>query len=131
MGLPFKMSPDVARLNPGLGVSAVATTVTPSKYHNARAEAHGMSFQSGHEAAVVGGLVVAEENKAIFNLRLQVRFPLDDDHIEVYVADAVYSDRMDGKLCLHVIDAKGMRTRDYIRKAKKFKARYGQAIEEV
>ena len=124
-GTGFKMSPDVARLNPGVA-GEISSCPPASKYHNTRTEVRGLIFQSGHEAAVIKGLMLAEEAKQIFGLRLQVRFPLEGNVI--YVADATY---LDDKLQAHVIDAKGMRTREYINKAKQFKARYGQAIEEL
>jgi hypothetical protein len=79
------MSADVLALNPELR-QASGTGNSASKYHNAKAEAHGMTFASGHEAAVISGLILAEQQHKIFGLRLQVRFPLQGG--VVYVADA-------------------------------------------
>jgi len=120
----LKCSDDVLKLNPELK-KQVATSPA-SKYHNAQAEAHGMSFQSGQEAAGVSNLIMLEQQKIIFALRLQVRFPLPGKII--YVADAVY---LDDKLEPHVIDFKGFKTKEYKMKRKLFKERYGRDIEEV
>ncbi len=107
----------------------------PSKYHNARAEYKGMTFQSGHEMDVVGKLVMAEENHAgVHGLRLQVDFALPGGII--YRADATYGD---DDLQFHVVDAKAwdvktqkfLRTPEFKLKAKLFKATYGQDIEEL
>jgi hypothetical protein len=114
-------SEDVLRLNPELRQAAIPA----SKYHNARTEAKGLSFQSGHEASEVSNLILLDERHQIFALRLQVRFPLGN---ETYVADAVY---LDDKLEAHIVDVKGFRTRDYLRKRKLFKAKYGREIEEL
>ena len=120
----YNFSPDVLALNPQL--KNEVATVTPSKYHNARAESKGMTFQSGHEASVISSLVLLEERKLIFALRLQVRFPLAGS--TVYVADACY---LDDKLEPHIIDAKGVRTPEYRLKKKLFKEKYHKEIEEV
>ena len=120
-----QMSSDVAALNPGLQTS-VGKGMTPSKYRNARTEAAGMIFASGHEAMVVSGLIMAEKAKELFALRLQVRFPLAGD--TTYVADAVY---LDDKLQVHVADAKGFPSKEYKLKKKLFRERYGKDIEEL
>jgi len=117
-------SDDVLRLNPEL--AKVAESQPASKYHNARTEAKGLRFDSGKEAAEISNLIVLEEKRLIFALRLQVRFPLPGGI--VYVADAVY---LDEKLKAHVVDAKGMLTKEFKIKAKLFKERYGQEIELV
>ena len=116
-------SDDVLKLNPELVGMKVETA---SKYHNARAEVRGLSFQSGHEASVVGGLIIAEEQKKIFALRLQVKFPLQGGNS--WTADAVY---LDEELVPHVVDAKGFRTKEYRIKAKLFREKYGKEIEEL
>ena len=120
----MKVSPDVARLNPGL-VAEVEHTAPPSKYHNTKTESHGMLFDSGKEAAGVAGLILMEEQKQIFGLRLQVRFPLPGGI--VYVADAVY---LDEKLQPPIVAFKGFRNQTYIMKSKLFKEKYDRGIEE-
>ena len=133
----LKCSADVLARNPGLQESgaAGAAGVSPSKYHNTRTDLKGMTFASGHEASVVNGLMVAEEQRAdVFGLRLQVPFPLPGGI--VYRADATY---IDGRLQGHVVDAKMwdkkkqrfLLTKDFKMKAKLFKERYGRDIELI
>ncbi len=126
-----QISSDVRSLNPELALTP--KTETPSKYKNIRTEFGGMRFQSGHEASVVGGLVLAERHhQGVFALRLQVRFPLAGGVI--YTADAVY---LDEELDAHIIDAKAwdvktgkfLLTSEFKLKAKLFKTRYGKEIE--
>ena len=126
MTLPY--SPDVIALNADVLKSELKamTGGKPSKYRNAKAEAAGMTFQSGREAAGVGKLILLEEAKQIFGLRLQVRFPLPGGI--TYVADATYAD---DSLQFHVVDFKGVRTEGFRIKAKLFRERYGQEIEEL
>ncbi|KKK84555.1 hypothetical protein LCGC14_2782200 [marine sediment metagenome] len=111
-------SDEVLKLNPELATTL--QTEPASKYHNAQAEANGMRFQSGKEAIEIGKLILAEKHKAIFALRLQVKFPLQGNNS--YTADAVY---LDDKLKVHVIDVKGMLTEEFKIKAKLFKEKYG------
>jgi len=124
--MTYKFSPDILALNPEL-VTQLNNIQPASKYKNVKTEARGMTFQSGHEAAVVGNLILLEERKMIFALRLQVRFPLQGSI--TYVADAVY---LDEKLESHVIDAKGYKgVKEYKLKRKLFKERYHREIEEL
>ncbi len=117
-------SEDVLKLNPELR-GAVAT-VPASKYHNARAEAKGMRFQSGHEAVEIGKLIILDEKHLIYSLRLQVKFPLQGGNS--YTADAVY---LDEKLVPHIIDCKGFKTPEFRIKAKLFKEMYRREIELI
>ena len=123
--MTYQFSDEVMKLNPELK----AETVTPSKYKNVRTESKGMTFASGHEASVVGSLILLEEQKQIFALRLQVRFSLAGS--TVYVADAVYCQLQDGKLEVVVVDAKGFRTKEYKIKKKLFREKYGLEITEL
>jgi len=119
------MSDDVIKLNPEL--AKVAKPQPASKYHNVRAEAKGLSFQSGHEAVEMGKLITAEEHKAgVFALRLQVKFPLPGK--TSYIADAVY---LDEDLEPHIVDAKGVLTKEFKLKSKLFKEKYGKEIELI
>ncbi len=117
-------SEDVLKLNPEL--TASLQTTPASKYHNARAEMRGMRFQSGREAVEVGKLIIAEEQKKIFALRLQVKFPLQGGNS--YIADAVY---VDDQLEVHVVDVKGMLTKEFKIKAKLFRELYGREVELI
>ncbi len=128
-------SEDVLRMNPELRGVVDVVTKTPSKYHNARAEMMGIRFQSGHEADVIGKLVIADEHHAgVHGLRLQVPFELPGGII--YQADATY---IDDQLQGHVIDAKAwdvktqkyLRTPEYRLKRRLFKGKYGREIEEL
>lgn len=123
--LPY--SEDVLALNPELQSVVQPVSKPASKYHNVRTESKGLRFDSGHEAAEITKLIVAEEHKSgVFALRLQVRFPLPGNII--YVADAVY---LDEKLQPHIIDCKGKQTYDSKLKFKLFKETYGQGIELI
>ncbi len=121
--MELSMSPDVAKLNPDL-LTTMDKGMSPSKYHNARAEAAGMTFQSGRAAAGVSKLLLLEQMKEITGLRLQTRFLLPGN-IE-YVADATYLAK-DGA---HVIDFKGYKTPAYRMKKKLFEETYPYRIEE-
>lgn len=121
----MEFSEDVLKLNPEL-TKGVDSRRNPSKYHNARTEAAGMTFDSGKEAAYISNLIILEEHKKIFGLRLQVRFPLAGGII--YIADAVY---LDEQLQPHIIDVKGFKTETYRMKKKLFKEQYGRDIEEI
>jgi len=122
--LPY--SDDVLRLNPELRnlTRLQVDGASPSKYKNARTEAHGMVFQSGKEAAGVSNLILAEKSRQIYALRLQVAFPLPGR--TSYVADAVY---LDDKLEPHIVDFKGFVTKEFKIKARLFRERYGKEIE--
>jgi hypothetical protein len=124
-------SKEVLKLNPQLleGGNKELAAVSASKYRNVRAELNGLVFASGKEASDMGGLMIAEQQRLIFGLRFQVRFPLIDG--TVYVADAVYCELRDGKLVTVVVDSKGFRTREYRRKRRLFKEKYGMEITEL
>lgn len=118
------ISADTLAENPELVVEM--QTVTPSKYHNARTDAHGMTFASGREAAGVGGLILLEKQKKVFGLRLQVVFPLPGKNS--YRADAVYCEIQNGRLQLVVKDFKGTPTEGFKVRARAFEAHYGIKI---
>ena len=118
--LPYSF--EVLKLNPEL--ASMAHSEPASKYHNVRAESKGLRFQSGREAVEIGKLIIAEEHKAIFSLRLQVKFPLQGGNS--YTADAVY---LDENLEVHIVDVKGILTKEFKIKAKLFRERYGREIE--
>ncbi len=119
------LTPALLARNPDLA-GLVKAQKPASKYKNARAEAKGLTFQSGREAAGVAGLILLEEQHLIFGLRLQVRFPLQARI--AYIADAVYLDKV---LRVHVVDYKGFATPEFKLKKKLFEEKYGMTIEEV
>lgn len=110
-----------------------------SKYHAQKCVLDGINFDSRKEAMKYADLNVLEKAKIIKDLKLQVKFPLipaqKDESGKVveravdYVADFVYRDSDTG--LLHVVDAKGVRTRDYIIKRKLMLWVHGIRIEEV
>ncbi len=116
---------DCRALNPGLD-QIIGKATPASKYHNARTEAAGMSFQSGREAAGVANLILLQGQYKIFALRLQVPFPLAGK--TTYVADAVY---LDSDLAVHIVDFKGYPSKEYRIKKRLFKERYHHPIEEL
>ena len=113
----------------------VARTVVParSKYRNVKVTIDGITFDSKREAAYWQGLKAREKNGEITDLQRQVIFPLccpvEDRSVMVssYVADFVYYEQ--GKR--HVVDAKGLRTKDYKLKRKWLRLQDGIRIEEV
>ena len=128
-----ELFPGSVPAEPAKGDDTAEKPKRASKWHNVRTEMAGMTFQSGHEAAVIGNLMTAEEHRAgVFGLRLQVRFPLPGG--KFYDADATY---LDEHLKSHVIDAKGwnQKTQKYIltaefrSKRRQFRELYGQEIE--
>jgi len=123
--MEYPISDDVKRLN--LGLAKELATVPASKYKNVRTEAKGLRFQSGKEATEVGKLILLDERHLIYGLRLQVKFLLQGGNS--YTADAVY---LDDKLKVHVVDAKGVSTKEYRNKKKLFEQRYyPHKIEEI
>jgi len=132
--LPLSMRKQALAQYPALG--HVEKTVPASKYMNVKAQAHGMRFDSGHEAEGVSALILAEEQHKVFGLRLQVRFPLPGGI--VYVPDAVYSILKDGLLMVVVEDFKAWDkklgqyryTGEYKIKKKLFESIYGIKIRE-
>ena len=118
------ISPDVLALNPQLAEVLDESNKPASKYGNIRTIFRGLRFASGKEAKDMADLILQDEHHVIFGLRLQVRFPLQGNNS--YVADAVYFDE---ELKVHVVDSKGVRTKEFNIKAKLFAERYGQEIE--
>jgi len=80
-------------------------------------------------------LHVKQERGEIHHLEIHFRYPLmvNDVPIGVYEADFVYYVRPDpdGASVLVVEDVKGVRTRDYILKARLMKALYNIEVQEV
>jgi hypothetical protein len=109
----------------GQGFEDAKGSKTPSKYKNIRTELNGRTYASGKEAKRAQDLQLMEKAGEIFNLGYQVKFPLFGG--VSYVADFVY---LDDILQPVIEDSKGTRTREYINKAKQFKAKYGIAIRE-
>lgn len=99
------------------------------KYRNKKCVVDGIQFDSEKEAYRWPLLKELERQGKIRNLRRQVPYKLYVNRmkIAVYKADFVYEDG--GETVVE--DVKGVRTRDYISKAKLMKAIYGIEIKEV
>lgn len=110
-----------------------------SKYHSRKCELDGIRFDSVKEMHRYAEYKVLEKGGVIKDLKLQVKFQLipaqKDESGRVveraveYIADFVYRDSDTG--LLHVVDAKGVRTREYIIKRKLMLWVHGIKIEEV
>ena len=111
------------------------------KYGAKKIKADGLTFDSKKEYARWCELKLLEKAKEISGLRRQVAYELIPSQWEgegknrrcieraiSYKADFVYEDK-DGKV--HVEDAKGMRTKEYIIKRKLMLYVHGIRIEEV
>lgn len=114
-----------------------------SKYGARKTVLDGMTFDSEKECRRWCELKMLEKAGEVTGLERQVPYELIPSQYEVkadgsrgrciersasYVADFVYRDK-DGKL--HVEDAKGMRTKEYILKRKLMLQVHGIRIEEV
>jgi len=108
-----------------------------SKYSNQFEVVDGVKFRSRAEARRYRQLKLLERAGTIRGLKLQVRYPLNvnGQKITVYAADFVYTEITDNPRSvgerLVVEDVKGVRTRDYVIKAKLLKALYGLTITET
>lgn len=102
-----------------------------SKFRNVRVTVDGIRFASKREAARYSYLKELEKEGEITGLRLQPRYPLTVNgmHVCTYVADFEYSWTVLPRLVTE--DAKGVRTRDFINKAKLFHALYGREVQLV
>lgn len=117
-----------------------------SKYKAQKTKRGKLTFDSKKEAERYDTLMLLQANGEIRNLKLQVRYCLQEAYTTFegervksidYIADFVYErktapDSIGQIYWLPVVeDVKGMRTRDYALKAKLFRSRYGFAIREV
>ncbi len=98
------------------------------KYRNVPTEVDGIRFASKREARRYGDLKLLERAGEICQLKLQPRYPLavNGVHVCTYVADFEYRETKTGRYVSE--DAKGVRTRDFINKAKLFHAIYGREV---
>ena len=100
------------------------------KYRNKKTAIGGRVFDSKAEAARFVELTRQQEAGLIFGLQCQVPFTLEVNGQLVckYIADFVYINEHGSRV---VEDAKGVRTRDYVIKAKLMKAIHGITVKEV
>lgn len=100
-----------------------------SKYRNVPTVVDGIRFASKKEARRYVYLKARERSGEIADLTLQPRYPLGVNglHVCTYVADFDY--RRDGRLVTE--DSKGVKTPEFIIKAKLFHALYGREVQLV
>lgn len=100
-----------------------------NKYANQIVETDGLTFHSKREARRWGELRLLERAGVISELRRQVCYELavNGTHVCDYYADFVYVEQ--GREIVE--DAKGVRTKEFILKAKLLRACLGIAIQEV
>lgn len=98
------------------------------KYRNVPTVVDGIRFASKREAFRYCELKLLQKAGEISDLKLQPRYPLTVNglHVCTYVADFDYQDNSTERLVTE--DSKGVRTRDFINKAKLFHALYGREI---
>ena len=120
-----------AKLNPHLFGEPVAAPVKKSKYGNKKTEVEGIVFDSVKEAKYYKTLLLLKKAGKIGLLELQVPYELNEGgtHSLKYVADFVYVDSETGKKV--VVDVKGMRTREFIKKRRLMLKMHGIKIKEV
>jgi hypothetical protein len=102
-----------------------------SKYGNEKHEVDGIVFDSQKEAQRYGELKLLLKAGIIGLLDLQVPYELNPGgtHSLKYIADFVYLIRATGETVVE--DAKGHRTREYIKKRRLMKKVHGVIIKEV
>lgn len=102
----------------------------PRKYRNTPTEVDGRRFDSKKEARRYVYLKALEREGEISALILQPRYPLivNGLHVCVYVGDFEYRDAA-GRTVTE--DAKGVKTPEFILKAKLFHALYGREVQIV
>ena len=98
------------------------------KYRNVPSVVDGIRFASKREAYRYCELKRLEKAGEIVDLKLQPRYPLTVNglHVCTYVGDFEYIDIGFARTVTE--DAKGVKTRDFINKAKLFHALYGREI---
>ena len=101
----------------------------PRKYRNTPTIVDGIKFASKKEATRYAHLKLLERGGAIKNLRLQPRYPLSVNglHVCTYVGDFDFEEN--GRLITE--DVKGVKTAEFVIKAKLFHAIYGREIQLV
>jgi hypothetical protein len=105
-----------------------------AKYGNRKVTTpDGLKFDSQREHGEWVKLSALARRGAIEGLERQVSFDLTVNGVKVcrYVADFVWIENHGGQRWRVVADSKGMRTRDYILKAKLMKAIHGIEIREL
>jgi hypothetical protein len=99
------------------------------KYKNKPTEVDGIRFASMREACRYKHLKILEKAGAIHGLRLQPRYPMTVQglHVCTYVGDFEFTEN--GRLVTE--DSKGVKTAEFVIKAKLFHALYGREVQLV
>ena len=99
----------------------------PRKYRNVPTDVDGIRFASKAEGRRYAELKMLEKRGHISSLKIQPRYPLTVNglHVCTYVADFEYLDEHDR---LITEDKKGVKTKDFVIKAKLFHALYGREV---
>lgn len=113
------------------GIKKRETVKKRSKYGNTRKEVDGIVFDSIKEANRYRELKLLLKAGAIGLLELQVPFELNQGgtHSLKYIADFVYLDALTGQKIVE--DAKGHRTREYLKKRRLMLKIHNIKIKEV
>ena len=104
-----------------------------NKYGAVKTVIDGITFDSRHEAEAWSVLKIMEKAGAIRDLERQVKYELvpktDKFRAVSYIADFRYYDCEIGETV--VLDAKGVKTKEYLLKKKLMYWRYGIEVKEV
>lgn len=104
------------------------------KYRNKPVTVDGQRFDSRKEARRWADLKLLEQAREIFELRTQVRFPLEvqGELVCTYVADFVYREAVTGEVVVEDVKSEATRKNPAYRiKNKLFRAIHGFEITEV
>ena len=121
----------VADRNAHLFESGQKAPLKKHKYGSSKTEVNGIVFDSKKEANRYKELLILLKSGIIGLLELQVPYELNNggSHSLKYIADFVYVDGKTGQKIVE--DAKGFRTREYIKKRKLMLKVHGIKIKEV
>lgn len=113
------------------GKALLAKKPKRSKYGNQPCTLDGHRFDSKAERDHYAILKQLEMAGEIFDIELQRKFPLSIGGFLIctYISDFCFTSRKDGQF--HVIDVKGVRTKEFRIKAKLMRALLGIVVEEV
>lgn len=113
------------------GAALLSQKPKRSKYGNKKVVVDGYQFDSIAESKQYAELKILERAGEIFDVELQRPFALTIGGFLIctYRCDFSYISRNDGQF--HVIDVKGVRTKEFRMKAKLMRALLGIVVEEV
>lgn len=120
-----------ARLNQHLFNSSEKQGIKKHKYGAAKTEVNRIVFDSKKEANRYKELLLLLKAGQIGMLQLQVPYELNEGgtHSMKYIADFVYVDALTGQTIVE--DAKGYRTKEYLKKKRLMLKVYNIKIKEV